>query len=109
MCELAHGSGQFEGQDLVVGHAPPIEPLKRSKLAGFETAELSVDVWNLGTPLFLPQAWKCYFATGTGSSVANASPSNAIVLPARRASRPAAAIIAALSVQYRNGGMLSRI
>ena len=44
--ELREGLCYFKREDLIYGHTPAIQPLKHGKLAGAETKDLSVNVWN---------------------------------------------------------------
>jgi hypothetical protein len=44
--ELCEGFRGFKREDLIHGHTPAIQPLKHGKLAGAETKDLSMNVWN---------------------------------------------------------------
>jgi hypothetical protein len=46
MSKLRQSFCRFRRQDLVHGHTPAIQPLKHGQLAGTETKNLSVNIWN---------------------------------------------------------------
>ena len=94
--ELGQRFGRFSGDDVIRGHAPPIEPLKHGELAGAETECLSVNFRNGRRVLRVSG----YVACAKGAAMeAWASMVSEARIPVRRACLPASAIIAALSVQ----------
>src|SRR3954453_4448185 len=94
--ELCEGFCGFKREDLVHGYTTAIQSLKHCELAGAETEDLSVNFWNGRRFLMVVGAIAC---TTDQASEAWASMSRGARRPARRACLPAAAIIAALSVQ----------
>src|SRR6185295_15261981 len=94
--ELCEGFCGFKREDLIHGHTSAIQSLKHCELAGAETEDLSVNFWNGRRFLMVVGAMAC---TTDQASEAWASRSRGARRPTRRACLPAAAIIAALSVQ----------
>ena len=94
MAELNEKFGNFRRENFIHGNTPSIEAIQRGELARPETCDVSMNLWNRSISLF-----RTHVVQVCSIMHALASISRAARLPVSKACRPAAAIMAALSVQ----------
>lgn len=94
MTELSERLGDFRRENLIDGNPPSVEAVECGQLARPETCDVPVNLGNRLISFLRMHVHQAY-----NSRQASASISKAPRLPLSKASRPAKAIMAALSVQ----------